>query len=271
MNKREKEREVTVSAKTVEDALIEAGLQLGLVSADIDYEVIAEGTPGFLGIGKRQAVIRAWKKKDIEGDKTDVKSDEEIDGDSVENPEKPVQEAGDTENKDRGNKDHGEREEKPNFEPILPETRTACEKFLAAVFEAMEMDVKLTSEVDEDGALNINMEGERMGLLIGKRGQTLDALQYLTNRVAGKAQGGYVRVKLDTENYRARRKETLESLARNMASKAKRTRRPVELDPMNPYERRIIHTALQDVPDITTYSRGEEPYRKVIVEYKRAR
>ena len=125
--------------------------------------------------------------------------------------------------------------------------------------------------VDEEGALSINMEGSNMGILIGKRGQTLDSLQYLTNRVANKMQDGYVRVKLDTEDYRRRRKEPLENLAKNIASKVKRTRKTVSLEPMNPYERRIIHSALQSDPAVSTHSEGEEPYRRVVVTLVRNR
>ena len=132
-------------------------------------------------------------------------------------------------------------------------------------------DVKVTSVVDEEGALSIDMEGSNMGILIGKRGQTLDSLQYLTNRVANKMQEGYVRVKLDTEDYRRRRKETLENLAKNIASKVKRSRRTVSLEPMNPYERRIIHSALQADPAVSTHSEGEEPYRRVVVTLVRNR
>ena len=113
------------------------------------------------------------------------------------------------------------------------------------------------------------MTGDNMGILIGKRGQTLDSLQYLTNRIANKMQDGYVRVKLDTENYRARRKETLEGLAKNIAHKVKRTKRAVSLEPMNPYERRIIHSALQSDKYVSTHSEGEEPYRKVVVTLAR--
>jgi len=109
------------------------------------------------------------------------------------------------------------------------------------------------------------MDGKNMGILIGKRGQTLDSLQYLTNRVANKTQDGYVRVKLDTEDYRRRRKETLENLAKNIAYKVKRTKKAVALEPMNPYERRIIHSALQSDRYVTTHSEGEEPYRRVVV------
>ena len=166
-------------------------------------------------------------------------------------------------------------EEKPVKEPVKQETQLAkvedatikaCETFIIDVLKAMNMEnVKVTSEIDEEGALSINMEGDNMGILIGKRGQTLDSLQYLTNRVANKMQDGYVRVKLDTEDYRRRRKETLENLAKNIASKVKRTRRTVSLEPMNPYERRIIHSALQSDPSVSTHSEGEEPYRRVVV------
>ena len=149
---------------------------------------------------------------------------------------------------------------------VESQTIEACEKFIYDVLKAMDMtDVKVTSVVDEEGALSIDMEGSNMGILIGKRGQTLDSLQYLTNRVANKMQEGYVRVKLDTEDYRRRRKETLENLAKNIASKVKRTRRTVSLEPMNPYERRIIHSALQGDPAVSTHSEGEEPYRRVVV------
>ena len=148
-------------------------------------------------------------------------------------------------------------------------TVQAVEEFLKNTLKAMNMEVEIQSEIDSDGALSVNMSGDHMGILIGKRGQTLDALQYLANRVANKHQDGYVRVKLDTENYRARREETLRHLAKNIAHKVKRTRRPVALEPMNPYERRIIHSSLQSDPYVTTHSEGEEPYRKVVVTLKR--
>ena len=152
---------------------------------------------------------------------------------------------------------------------VTDETKQAVESFLKDTMKAMNMEVEITSELDRDGSLSINMEGPNMGILIGKRGQTLDSLQYLANRVANKHQSGYVRVKLDTENYRARREETLRHLAKNIAHKVKRNRRPVVLEPMNPYERRIIHSALQNDPYVTTHSEGEEPYRKVVVTLKR--
>ena len=152
----------------------------------------------------------------------------------------------------------------------LMETVDRVEEFLADVFAAMQIDAKIEiTENKEENTMNVDLSGEDMGVLIGKRGQTLDSLQYLTNRVANKMQDGYVRVKLDTEDYRRRRKETLENLAKNIASKVKRTRRTVALEPMNPYERRIIHSALQSDPAVSTHSEGEEPYRKVVVTLAR--
>ena len=152
----------------------------------------------------------------------------------------------------------------------IAEVKKAAHDFLVGVFKTMDMDVEINEEYQkETGILTVNMEGEDMGVLIGKRGQTLDSLQYLVSLVVNKDIDGYIHVKADTENYRERRKKTLENLAKNIAFKVKRTRQPVALEPMNPYERRIIHSALQDEKFITTYSEGEEPYRKVVVALKK--
>ena len=154
----------------------------------------------------------------------------------------------------------------------IAEIKKAAHDFLVGVFKTMDMDVDISEEYQkETGILTVNMEGEDMGVLIGKRGQTLDSLQYLVSLVVNKDIDGYIHVKADTENYRERRKKTLENLAKNIAFKVKRTRQPVALEPMNPYERRIIHSALQDEKFITTYSEGEEPYRKVVVALGRGR
>ena len=243
---------IRVSAKTVNDAITEASIQLGLTSASIEYDVIEKGSAGFLGIGAKQAVIEAWEKVEKKVSKKEAPKKEVI---VEEKPEEPVEEV------------ISEKEEK--LVEVLPETVNACEKFLKDVLKAMDMEITLTSAIDEDGALSINIEGENMGILIGKRGQTLDSLQYLTNRVANKMQDGYVRVKLDTENYRQRRKETLENLAKNIAHKVSRTKKAVSLEPMNPYERRIIHSALQNDKYVSTHSEGEEPYRRVVVTLNR--
>ena len=152
----------------------------------------------------------------------------------------------------------------------IAEIKKAAHDFLVGVFKTMDMNVDISEEYQkETGILTVNMEGDDMGVLIGKRGQTLDSLQYLVSLVVNKDVDGYIHVKADTENYRERRKKTLENLAKNIAFKVKRTRQPVALEPMNPYERRIIHSALQDEKFITTYSEGEEPYRKVVVALKK--
>jgi len=152
----------------------------------------------------------------------------------------------------------------------IAEIKKTANTFLTDVFKAMDMDVEISEDYQkETGVLTVNMEGEDMGVLIGKRGQTLDSLQYLVSLVVNKGVDGYIHVKADTENYRERRKKTLENLAKNIAFKVKRTRQPVALEPMNPYERRIIHSSLQNEKYITTYSEGEEPYRKVVVALKK--
>ena len=204
---------ITVSAKTVDDAITKALIELETTSDKLVYEVVDKGSAGFLGIGAKPAIIRARKEVTLE--------------------DKAV-------------------------------------GFLKQVFEAMSLPVEIqVSYNDEEKEMSINLVGEDMGILIGKRGQTLDSLQYLVGMVVNKGSEGYIRVKLDTENYRSRRKETLETLAKNIAYKVKRTKRSVSLEPMNPYERRIIHAALQNDKYVTTRSEGEEPFRQVVIALKR--
>ena len=271
---------ITVSAKTLDDAITEALVQLGVTSDRLDYIVVEKGSEGFLGIGRKQAVIKARRKQEekpveetVEESKVETPVKEEVKPEKK-TEKKPAKEHSHTKKNVREEKPEVKSEPKKEVElaKVEPQTIETCEKFIYDVMNAMDMDdVKVTSVVDEEGALSINMEGSNMGILIGKRGQTLDSLQYLTNRVANKMQDGYVRVKLDTEDYRRRRKETLENLAKNIASKVKRTRKTVSLEPMNPYERRIIHSALQSDPAVSTHSEGEEPYRRVVVTLVRNR
>ena len=271
---------INVSAKTLDDAIIEALVQLGVTSDRLDYIVVEKGSEGFLGIGRKQAVIKARRKREekpveetVEESKVETPVKEEVKPEKK-TEKKPAKEHSHTKKNVREEKPEVKSEPKKEVElaKVEPQTIETCEKFIYDVMNAMGMDdVKVTSVVDEEGALSINMEGSNMGILIGKRGQTLDSLQYLTNRVANKMQDGYVRVKLDTEDYRRRRKETLENLAKNIASKVKRTRKTVSLEPMNPYERRIIHSALQSDPAVSTHSEGEEPYRRVVVTLVRNR
>ena len=271
---------ITVSAKTLDDAITEALVQLGVTSDRLDYIVVEKGSEGFLGIGRKQAVIKSRRKREEnpveetgEESKVETPVKEEVKPEKK-TEKKPAKEHSHTKKNVREEKPEVKSEPKKEVElaKVEPQTIETCEKFIYDVMNAMGMDdVKVTSVVDEEGALSINMEGSNMGILIGKRGQTLDSLQYLTNRVANKMQDGYVRVKLDTEDYRRRRKETLENLAKNIASKVKRTRKTVSLEPMNPYERRIIHSALQSDPAVSTHSEGEEPYRRVVVTLVRNR
>lgn len=204
---------IEVSAKTVNDAITEALVKLEVTSDQLEYEVVSEGSTGFLGFGSKPAVIKARKKFSVED---------------------------------------------------------CVRDFLNRVFEAMDMEVEIISKYDEEsGMVEVEFKGSEMGVLIGKRGQTLDSLQYLTNLAINKQTDKYVKVKLDTEDYRKRRKDTLENLARNISYKVKRTKRPVALEPMNPFERRVIHSALQNDRFVSTHSEGEEPYRHVVVTLKR--
>lgn len=271
---------IRVSAKTVDDAITEALIQLGVTSDRLEYEVIEKGSAGFLGIGMKQAVIEARRKPEPKEEKVEEPVVEEpvrVEPKKVEavQPQKAAAEKkADEPQKDAFEK-AVEKEVKEEVKKetklveVQPQTIKAVEGFLKNTMKAMDMEVELKTEIDQDGALCVDMSGEHMGILIGKRGQTLDSLQYLANRVANKHQEGYVRVKLDTENYRARREETLRHLAKNIAHKVKRNRRPVALEPMNPYERRIIHSALQSDPYVMTHSEGEEPFRKVVITLKK--
>lgn len=271
---------IRVSAKTVDDAITEALIQLGVTSDRLEYEVIEKGSAGFLGIGMKQAVIEARRKPEPKEEKVEEPVVEEpvrVEPKKVEavQPQKAAEEKKADEPQKAAFEKAVEKEAKEEVKKetklveVQPQTIKAVEDFLKNTMKAMDMEVELKTEIDQDGALCVDMSGEHMGILIGKRGQTLDSLQYLANRVANKHQEGYVRVKLDTENYRARREETLRHLAKNIAHKVKRNRRPVALEPMNPYERRIIHSALQSDPYVMTHSEGEEPFRKVVITLKK--
>ncbi len=200
------------SAKTLDDAIMEAKIKLEATSENLDYDVIDKGSSGFLGIGSRPAKIRARRTLNA---------------------------------------------------------REKAEEFLSRVFEAMQIQVNVDiTENPDEKIMNIDLSGEDMGVLIGKRGQTLDSVQYLTSLVVNKNTEEYVRVKVDTENYRQRRKDTLENLAKNIASKVRRSGKTVTLEPMNPYERRVIHSALQNDRYVETHSEGQEPFRRVVVTLK---
>lgn len=227
------------SGKTVDDAITEACQEFTVTSDRLDYEVIDKGSSGFLGLGTKPALIKARildensKKEESSAAKESVSEKKE--------------------------------DKKESAAPaVKAETANDPKEFLDKVFKAMELDVNVKVEqIGND--MNIELSGDEMGVLIGKRGQTLDSLQYLTSLVVNKGSNKYIRVKVDTENYRKRRKDTLENLAKNLAYKVKRTKRPVTLEPMNPYERRVIHSALQNDKYVSTHSEGEEPFRRVVI------
>lgn len=225
------------SGKTVSEAVTEATIALGIPSDGIEYEVISEGSSGLFGMFSKEAVIKARKKED---------APETVSETAAEEPAAEVKEV---------------KEEKDE---------NALVSFLTKVLEEMGTPAEVQIDVDEEEkVINVNLEGENTGDIIGKKGQTLDALQYLASIVANKGSSEYYRLRLDTKNYRERRTKTLENLAKNTAIKVRKTRRKVELEPMKPYERRIIHAYLQNEPGITTKSVGEEPRRRVVVYYKR--
>lgn len=291
---------IEVSGKTKEEAIIKASMELETPSDELDIDVISEGSKGFLGFGSKPFVIRARKRRTeitqaIEQTEKfeqieQIEVAEEAAAKEVVQPqaaaadvEQPKPELSETKAEElkaseqkipEHPRNHRPKKEARKIEILtddgqIEEVKQRADAFLSDVFQAMGIPVQMESVYNkEDGSLTINFSGENMGILIGKRGQTLDSLQYLTGLVLNKGNNVYVKVKLDTENYRARRKETLENLARGIAYKVKKTRKPVVLEAMNPYERRIIHSALQGNRNVETFSEGEEPYRHVVVKPK---
>ena len=266
---------IEVTGKTLDDAITNACQELGTHSANIEYEVIDKGNSGFLGLfNSKPAKIKARVKSESSSEKLE----KELIKKTTETKKAPVKKEENTK------KAEPKKTEVKKAEPVEEkseekasdnkaatamsneEIESKIKDFLNDMFKAMDMDVTVTVTFnEEDECVNVDLSGENMGVLIGKRGQTLDSIQYLTSLVLNKGKNKYVRIKVDTENYRTRRKETLENLAKNIAYKVKRSKRSVALEPMNPYERRIIHSALQSDKYVSTKSEGEEPFRHVVV------
>ena len=255
------------TGKTVNDLITDACQDLGVTSDRLDYVVVDEGSSGFLGLGAKNAVIKAR-----------IKSEEAVEEAAPAAPAttEEVKEAVKAEVNEVVKAEAVKSEEAPAVkeEKIIPVSDPAkyeasAKKFLEDVFKAMNMEatIKTSFELSEN-ALDIELAGNDMGILIGKRGATLDSLQYLVSLVVNKDSEQYIRVKVDTEDYRERRRATLENLAKNVSAKVKRTGRPYELESMNPYERRIIHSALQDNDYVYTYSEGEGTNRHIVVALK---
>ena len=232
-----------VEDKTVQDALTQATVTLGLPSDQIEYEVLEEEKSGLLGLFPKPAKIRV-RRKGAEGAKTETKEVKAAPAAESKEADKP--------------------KEKPEITRDI--STITVKPFLEELFKVMDVDVEIKEEYNaEERQVEVDLSGDSMGMLIGKRGQTLDALQYLTSLTLNKGYDDYVKVKIDTENYRERRKATIENLAKNVAKKVKSSGRTSTLEPMNPYERRIIHAVLQEDKYVNTHSEGEEPHRKVVV------
>ncbi len=234
----------TFTGDTIDQAITKATVTLGVTSDKIEYKVVEKGSSGFLGLGSKDAVISARIKDDEAEEKADFSDSSNV---SLEDSDF----------------------EKDYSDDVIKKAKNIADKFLLDVTREMGLDVTLKSDYDaESHSLMYDLSGPEMGIIIGKRGSTLDSLQYLCNLSVSRKTHTSIRIKLDTENYRERRKETLENLAHNVASKVRRTRKSVTLERMNPYERRIIHSALSDNPYVTTHSEGEEPYRHIVVTLK---
>jgi spoIIIJ-associated protein len=238
---------IEVTAKTLDDAITEACEKLSVTSDRLDYEVISSGSAGFLGINSKPAIIKARIKEEVTEEVVVEKKEEVVTNNASEI----------STNKD-------------SVKDTNVDYVAKAKEFLDEVFKAMNMEVSIKAEyIEADSILNIELSGDDMGVLIGKRGQTLDSLQYLISLVVNKVSTNYIHVKVDTENYRERRKATLENLAKNISYKVRKSRQSVALEPMNPYERRIIHSALQNDRFVTTHSEGEEPFRRVVITLKK--
>ena len=240
------------------DTAVELALaDLKLTIDEVDVTVLEEPSRGFFGIGSKLALVRVEKKKTQE-----VKEPEKKEKKTVEKAEKAQTQKTATPKKEEIKKEIEVKEEN-----LIPCEDHEALRFLKEVIKEMGLDLDITSKKGEN-SLYLDIQGKDSGTIIGKRGQTLDAIQYLTSLVANKESEVYTRVVVDAENYRAKREKTLEALANRLANKVVKTKRSVKLEPMNPYERKVIHAALHDHPKVVTRSEGQDPYRRVVIELK---
>lgn len=281
---------IEVTGKTLNDAVDAACAELQVGINDIEWEVLEEGKKGVFGIGAKPYKISAWLKSEQEEEERKAKEEakaaakaQKAEAKAQKPPKKEakpkaepkpvVNEAPVVETVEAPVVPKEENEEVLSERASLTdEDKAAIIKvavdFIKEVLGAINMNVEFDAHFVDNKQIIVEMKGDDMGTIIGKRGQTLDSLQYLTNLVVNRGDYPYMNVTLDTEGYRARRKETLEHLAFNLAKKAKHNRRNVSLEPMNPYERRIIHATLQNDRYVTTHSEGVEPYRYVVITLK---
>ena len=277
------------TAKSVEEALEKALNEMFLTREDIDYEVVQQPSKGFLGFGQKDAVVRVSKKVIEEVKEApkkeivkEVKAEKVIEKPAVETKKAETAEAAaeavqeeiidekeetftNVYEEDFSEDVQDEAVSKVNKKEALEAAEVKGRAFLAKIFDEMDLDVVIDVK-EKGGYLVFDLQGDNLGILIGRRGDTLDALQFLLNLVINDKNSARVKGIIDIENYRAKREETLISLGHKLAAKARKTGQKVVLEPMNPQERRIIHMALQNDKRVTTYSEGEEPYRKVVIE-----
>lgn len=241
------------NGKSKQEAIEAALKELGVSANEVNIEVLDEGSKGFLGLGARDARV-----------KVTLKNVPEVKKESVKAPAAPKSEE----------KKEIKKSETPKATKVPKEISDdlagEAQKFLSDIFAAMQLDVTVSAAMG-DKEVNIDLAGDNMGIVIGKRGDTLDSLQYLTSLVVNQKSEDYIKVTIDTENYREKRTEALLALSNRLAAKVSRTGKKFTLEPMNPYERRIIHSNLQDSELVTTYSIGQEPYRKVVIAPKNAK
>jgi len=236
--------------RTVDEAVTEALIELGASTDEVNVEVISKGSKGILGFGIKLAKVKVTRKEE-------PKENIEVNEPQIKTLEKPML---------------LRKETKKNSEDLvvatpeeLTEVISRAESFLYKLLKEMSIEGTINSKVVNNNRIAISIEGNNMGIIIGKRGETLDAIQYIVNIIANKNRDEYIKVMLDTENYRARREETLKKLAYKLSKKAYQTKKPIILEPMNPYDRRIIHAALQDSKIVKTHSEGKEPFRRVVI------
>ncbi len=245
-------------ARTVDEAITEALIELGASTDEVNIEVISKGSKGLLGIGARQAKVKVTLKEEEPKEYFEFKVSKVEEKVETITKEKPVPTKKTEVVKDSEDAVIVTKEE-------LNRVIERAKDFLCKLLKEMNVDCTVNAEVVNNNRISICLEGKNMGTIIGKRGETLDAIQYLVNIVANKERKEYIKIMIDTENYRARREETLKNLAYKLSKKAQKTRKPVILEPMNPYDRRIIHSALQDSKIVKTHSEGKEPFRRVVI------
>lgn len=243
-------RSIEKVGRTVDDAITEALIELGASTDEVEIEVISKGSKGLLGFGAKEAKVRVTLKEVEEP--IQVEEIKEVISEEISIQESNEQVI-DSEDRVVASKEE--------IEDIINNAK----EFLSKLLKQMDIECEIHSEVINNNRVSINLEGKNMGIIIGKRGETLDAIQYLVNIVANKQRKEYIKIMLDTENYRARREETLKRLAFKLSKKVQKSKKPIILEPMNPYDRRIIHSALQDSKFVKTHSEGKEPFRKVVI------